>query len=182
MSIFMKRLELYLKAVGPYIDVVLFSDDYGMQTGSQISLAMFQEFFKPRHKEMWDFAKKLAPVKVMMHSCGSITTLLPDMIDAGLDAVNPVQTSCKFMEPERIKAQYKDQITFWGGGCNTQQILPFGTPAEVREDVLRNLDVMAQGGGFVFQQIHNIQADVPPENVVAMFDAIAEWNDVHDGH
>ncbi|OGO11209.1 MAG: hypothetical protein A2Y53_04135 [Chloroflexi bacterium RBG_16_47_49] len=179
MRIFMQRLELYLKAVGPYIDVVMFSDDYGMQTGSQISLAMFQEFFKPRHKEMWDFAKQLAPVKVLMHSCGSITNLLPDMIDAGLDAVNPVQTNCKFMEPGRIKSQFKDQITFWGGGCNTQQILPFGTPAEVRKDVLRNLDVMTPGGGFVFQQIHNIQADVPPENVVAMFDAIAEWNDLH---
>jgi uroporphyrinogen decarboxylase len=178
MSIFMKRLELYLKAVGPYIDVVMFSDDYGMQTGSQISPAMFKEFFKPRHKEMWGIAKQLAPVKVMLHSCGSITNFLPDMIDAGLDAVNPVQTNCKFMQPERIKSQFKHQITFWGGGCNTQQILPMGTPAEVREDVMRNLDVMTPGGGFVFQQIHNIQADVPPENVVAMFDAVAEWNDL----
>ncbi len=178
-SIFMQRLELYLKAVGPYIDVVLFSDDYGMQRGSQISPAMFREFFKPRHKEMWGFAKKLAPVKVMLHCCGSITNLLPDMIEAGLDAINPVQTSCKFMEPEQIKSQFKDQITFWGGGCNTQQVLPMGTPAEVREDVLRNLDVLAPGGGFVFQQIHNIQADVPPENVVAMFDAISEWNNLH---
>jgi uroporphyrinogen decarboxylase len=179
MSIFMQRLEFYLKAVGPYIDIVMFSDDYGMQKGSQISPAMFREFFKPRHKEMWDFAKQLAPVKVMMHCCGSITNLLPDMIDAGLDAVNPVQTNCKFMEPERIKSQFKDQITFWGGGCNTQQVLPMGTPAEVRDDVLRNLDIMTPGGGFVFQQIHNIQADVPPENVVAMFDAIAEWASGH---
>ena len=178
-SIFMQRLELYLKAVGPYIDIVLFSDDYGTQTSSQISLAMFNEFFKPRHKMMWDFAKQVAPVKVMLHSCGSITNLLPDMIDAGLDAVNPVQTSCKFMEPERIKSQFKDQITFWGGGCNTQQILPMGSPAEVREDVLRNLDILAPGGGFVFQQIHNIQADVSPENIVAMFDAISEWNGIN---
>jgi len=178
MSIFMQRLELYLQAVGPYIDVVMFSDDYGTQIGSQISLTMFNEFFKPRHKAMWDLAKQLAPVKVMLHCCGSITNLLPDMIDAGLDAINPVQTNAKFMGPEQIKSQFKHQITFWGGGCNTQQILPMGTPAEVRQDVMRNLDILAPGGGFVFQQIHNIQADVPPENVVAMFDAITEWNDL----
>lgn len=178
-NIFLKRLELYLKAVGPYIDVVLFSDDYGMQTGSQISPAMFQEFFKPRHKAMWDLTKQLAKVKIMLHCCGSITQLLPDMLDAGLDAINPVQTSSKFMEAEQLKAQFKDRITFWGGGCNTQRVLPMGTPSEVREDVLQNLDILTPGGGFVFQQIHNIQADVPPENIVAMFDAISEWNDHH---
>ena len=176
MSIYMRRLELYLKAVGPYIDVVLFSDDYGMQTGSQISPDMFREFFKPRHKQIWQYAKKLASVKILFHSCGAIINLLPDMIDAGLDAVNPVQTNCKNMEPDRLKSEFKGRITFWGGGCNTQQILPNGTPEEVREDVLRNLDILAPGGGYVFQQIHNIQADVPPKNVVAMFDAIAEWN------
>lgn len=175
-SIYLKRLEIYLKAVGPYIDIILFSDDYGMQTGPQISPDMFREFFKPRHRQIWQSAKELAPVKVLLHSCGSITDLLPDMIEAGLDAVNPVQTNCKRMEPERLKSEFKGQITFWGGGCNTQQTLPTGTPEEVRTNVLRNLDILAPGGGYVFQQIHNIQADVPPENIVAMFDAIAEWN------
>lgn len=177
-GIFMQRLELYLQAVGPYIDIILFSDDYGTQTDSQISPAMFNEFFKPHHQAMWRLAKQLAPVKVMLHSCGSISKLLPAMIDAGLDAVNPVQTSARFMEPDRIKSQFSNQITFWGGGCNTQQVLPMCTPAEVRENVLRNLDILAPGGGFIFQQIHNIQADVPPENIVAMFDAISEWNDI----
>lgn len=179
MSIYMQRLELYLKAVGPYIDIILFSDDYGMQTGPQISPDMFREFFKPRHQQIWQYAKKLAPVKVMLHSCGTITDLLPDMIEAGLDAVNPVQTNCKRMEPERLKSEFKGQITLWGGGCNTQHVLPAGTPEEVRADVLRNLDILAPGGGYVFQQIHNIQADVPPENIVAMFDAVAEWNKIH---
>lgn len=179
-SIYLKRLEMYLKAVGPYIDLILFSDDYGMQTGPQISPAMFREFFKPRHAQMWGMVKKLAPsVKTLLHSCGTISDLLPDMIEAGLDAVNPVQTNCKRMEPERLKSDFKGQVTFWGGGCNTQQVLPTGTPEEVREDVLKNLDILAPGGGYVFQQIHNIQADVPPENVVAMFDAIAEWNGLH---
>jgi uroporphyrinogen decarboxylase len=175
-SIYMERLEMYLDAVGPYIDVILFSDDYGMQTGSQISPEMFREFFKPRHALLWQTAKKLAPVKTLLHSCGSIINLLPDMIEAGLDAVNPVQTNTRNMEPERLKSELGGKITFWGGGANTQQVLPNGTPAEVREDVLGNLDILAPGGGFVFQQIHNIQANVPPQNIVAMFDAVAEWN------
>jgi uroporphyrinogen decarboxylase len=176
-SIYLKRLEMYLKAVGPYIDLILFSDDYGMQTGPQISVGMFREFFKPRHAQMWGMVKELAPsVKTLLHSCGSIIDLLPDMIEAGLDAVNPVQTNCKNMEPERLKAEFGGKITFWGGGANTQQILNLGTPTDVREDVLRNLDILAPGGGYVFQQIHNIQADIQPENIVAMFDAIAEWN------
>jgi uroporphyrinogen decarboxylase len=176
-EIYMKRIGMFMDAVGPYIDIYLHGDDYGMQTGPQISPAMFREFFKPRHKKMWYLVKSKNPdIKVKLHSCGSINALLPDMIDAGLDAVNPVQTNCKLMEPERLKSQFRDQITFWGGGCNTQHILPKGTPEEVREDVFHNLDILFPGGGFVFQQIHNIQADVPPENIVAMFDAVAEWN------
>ncbi len=176
---YMRDLDLYLKAVAPYIDIILFSDDYGMQTGPQISPKMFREFFKPRHKQLWEYAKKLAPVKVLLHCCGSIVDLLPDMIDAGLDAVNPVQTNCKSMEPARLKAEFGDRIVFWGGGCDTQRVLPNDTPEEIREHVLRNLDFFATRGGFVFQQVHNIQADVRPENIVAMFDAIAEWNAAH---
>lgn len=175
-DVYMRRLELYLEAVGPYIDIILFSDDYGMQTGPQISPAMFHEFFKPRHQRIWRRAKELAPVKVLLHSCGGIADLLPDMIDAGLDAVNPVQISSKGMEPERLKAQFGDQIVFWGGGCDTHRVLPFLSPEEVREHVLRNLDALVPGGGYVFQQVHNVMADVPPANVVAMFDAVAEWN------
>lgn len=178
-SIYLRQLELYLKAVGPYIDVILFSDDYGMQTGPQISPKMFREFFKPRYEQMWQFAKELAPVKVLLHSCGSIVRLLPDMIEAGLDAVNPVQTNTKDMEPERLKSEFGGKITFWGGGCDTRYVLPNGTPAEVREEVLRNLEILSPGGGYVFQQVHNIQWDVPPENIVAMFDAVAEWNTLH---
>ncbi len=179
MNLYMQRLELYLKAVGQYIDIILFSDDYGMQTGPQISPSMFKEFFKPRHQQIWQYAQELAPAKVMLHSCGTITDLLPDMIEAGLDAVNPVQTNCKRMEPERLKSDFKGRITLWGGGCDTQHVLPAGTPQEVRADVFKNLDILAPGGGYVFQQIHNIQADVPPQNIVAMFDAVAEWNRIH---
>ena len=140
---------------------------------------MFREFFKHRHEQLWGYAKELAPVKVLLHCCGSIVDLLPDMIDAGLDAVNPVQTNTRDMEPARLKAEFGDRLVLWGGGCDTRHILPKGSPEETREHVLRKLDILAPGGGFVFQQVHNIQADVPPENIVAMFDAIAEWNTAH---
>ena len=180
MAIYMRDLELYLKAVGQYIDIILFSDDYGMQIGLQISPDMFRKFFKPRHKQLWGYAKKLANVKVLLHCCGSIAELLPDLIDAGLDAVNPVQINSNNMEPARLKAEFGNRIVFWGGGCNTQQMLSNGTPGEIRDHVLKNLDIFAPGGGYVFQQVHNIMADVPPENVVAMFEAFAEWNDTHN--
>jgi uroporphyrinogen decarboxylase len=178
-DIYRRNLGLYLEAVGPYIDIILFSDDYGMQTGPQISPEMFREFFKHRHEQLWGYAKELAPVKVLLHCCGSIVDLLPDMIDAGLDAVNPVQTNTRDMEPARLKAEFGDRLVLWGGGCDTRRVLPHGTPEEIREHVFRNLDILAPGGGFVFQQVHNIQADVPPENIVAMFDAIAEWKTAH---
>jgi uroporphyrinogen decarboxylase len=167
----MRRLEWFLGAVGPYIDIILFSDDYGMQTGPEISGKMFRRFFKPRQQEMWSAVKRLAPVKILLHSCGGIRPLLPDIIEAGLDAINPVQISAAGMEPEVLKAELGGRIVWWGGGCDTQRVLPNAAPAEVREHVLRNLDTLAPGVGFVFQQVHNIQANVPPENIVAMFGA-----------
>ncbi len=176
MEIYMRDLELYLKAVGKYIDVIAFSDDYGMQSGLQISKAMFEKFFKSRHSKLWYYAKELADVKTMLHSCGSIIELIPDFVEAGLDAVNPVQINAKNMEPDRLKKEHGRDITFWGGGCDTQRVLPNATPKEVREHVLKNLEILSPGGGFVFQQVHNIMANVPPENIVAMFDAVAEWN------
>ncbi len=110
-------------------------------------------------------------MKAMLHSCGDIRLLLPDLIDAGLDAVNPVQVSCKGMEPEGLKRDFGKDITFWGGGCDTQWLLSHGTPEEVTTHVKHQVEVLRQGGGFVFQQVHNILADVPPQNIVAMFDA-----------
>lgn len=178
MEIYLRRLEFFLRAVGPYIDIILFSDDYGTQNAPQISPQMFRRYFKPRHQQIWGYAKQLAPVKILLHSCGSIRAFLPDLIEAGLDAVNPVQITARKMEPVQLKADLGRQIVLWGGGCDTQHVLPNAAPSEVREHVLRNLEILAPGGGFVFQQIHNIQANVPPENVVAMFDAVAEWNGV----
>lgn len=168
----LNNLEKFLASVGKHIDVIVFGDDLGMQNGPQISPAMYQEFFKPRHAAMWRRAKELADVKVMLHCCGGVRELLPDLIDAGLDAINPVQISCRGMEAEGLKRDFGADITFWGGGCDTQRILPEGSPAAVTEHVRRQVAALKPGGGFVFQQVHNILANVPPANIVAMFDAV----------
>jgi uroporphyrinogen decarboxylase len=171
-EIHLQNLERFLKTVGPYIDVILFGDDLGAQNGPQISPAMYREFFKPRHARMWRRAKELADVKVMLHCCGGIRPLLPELIDAGLDAENPVQISCAGMEAAGLKRDFGDRFTFWGGGCDTRFMLSHGTPQQIREHVRQQIAAFSPGGGFVFQQVHNILADVPPQNIIAMFDAV----------
>ena len=168
----MASLEKYLALVGTYIDVIVFGDDLGMQTGPMLSPRMYREFLKPRHARLWKRAKELADVKVMLHCCGGIRPLLPDLIDAGLDTVNPVQTSCAGMEVRSLKRDFGQDITFWGGGCDTQWLLAHGTVVQIREHVKQQVERLRSGGGFVFQQVHNILADVPPENIVAMLDAV----------
>ena len=135
---------------------------------------MYQEFFKPYHAWMWRRAKQLAGVKVMLHCCGGVRPLLPHLIEAGLDAINPVQISCTGMESRGLKADFGRHMTFWGGGCDTHVVLSRGTPQEIRDHVREQIAILGPGGGFVFQQVHNILADVPPENVIAMFDAASE--------
>ncbi len=174
-EIHLANLEKYLAALGPYIDIINFGDDLGMQTGPQISPKTYHEFFFPRHQRMWKRAKELANVKVMLHCCGGVRPLLDDLIEAGLDIINPVQTTCDGMDPAGLKRDFGDRLCFWGGGCDTRNILPLATTAQVRDHVLRQLEILAPGGGFVFQQVHNVMSDVPPANVVAMFDAIAEF-------
>lgn len=170
----LKNLEDFLGAVGEHIDIILFGDDLGMQSGPQMSPAMYREFFKPRHQAMWKRVKELADVKIMLHCCGGVRPLLPELIDAGLEAINPVQISCAGMDPARLKADFGRDIVLWGGGCDTQTVLPLAAPDEVRRHVRENTAILRQNGGFVFQQVHNILANVPPENIVAMFDAVNE--------
>lgn len=170
----LRQLERFLQAVGTNIDVILFGDDLGMQKGPQISPAMYREFFKPRHAQLWRLAKELAPVKVMLHCCGGVRELLDDLIDAGLDTINPVQISCRGMAPEGLKADFGSRLAFWGGACDTREMLPHATPQQVREHVLRLVEIWRPGGGFIFQQVHNIMGNVPPENIVAMLDAAKE--------
>ncbi|MFA6564624.1 MAG: uroporphyrinogen decarboxylase family protein [Verrucomicrobiia bacterium] len=175
-AMYLGNLEKFLGAVGDSIDVILFGDDLGMQTGPQISPAMYREFFKPRHQLLWNRAKQLAPVKVMLHCCGGVRELLPDLIEAGLDAINPVQISCRGMDAAELKKEFGKDLTFWGGGCDTRDVLPLAAPEQVRRHVLEQLRILAPGGGFVFQQVHNTLANVPPQNIVAMLDAVAKFN------
>jgi len=171
-EIHLSNLEKFLAAVGDHIDIIIFGDDLGMQTGPQISPAMYREFFKPRHTILWNRAKELADVKVNLHSCGGIRELIPDLIEAGLDAINPVQINCRGMDLGELKRDFGSELVFWGGGCDTGRILPMGTPEEVAGHVKRQAETGNRGGGFVFQQVHNIMANVPPENIAAMFDAV----------
>jgi uroporphyrinogen decarboxylase len=171
-EIHLANLERFLAAVGEHIDIILFGDDLGMQTGPMMSPKMYCEFFKPRHKLLWNRAKELANVKVMLHCCGGVRQLLPHLIEAGLDAINPVQISCSGMDAGKLKTEFGTEITFWGGGCDTRDILPNGTPQQVAEHVKKQVEMLRPGGGFVFQQVHNILANVPPENIVAMLDAV----------
>ncbi len=168
----MESLEKWLGAVGPYIDVILFGDDLGGQKGPLISPRMYRQVIKPFHRQLWRRAKELADVKVMLHCCGGVRELLDDMIDAGLDAINPVQINAAGMDPVGLKTEFGKRITFWGGGCDTRDVLPSNSPDRVAAHVKELARVLRQGGGFVFQQVHNILADVPVENVTAMFDAV----------
>jgi len=171
-SIHLDNLEKWLKAVGPYIDIILFGDDLGGQNSSLISPDMYRRYYKPYHNKLWTRAREIEDVKVMLHSCGDIRELIPDLIEAGLDAINPVQINCKGMDASDLKTQFGDKLTFWGGGCDTRDILPYAKPDDVKKHVFDQLNILAPGGGFIFQQVHNILADVPPENILAMFEAI----------
>ena len=172
-SFYLPRMEKWLGAVGPYIDVMLFGDDLGGQNGPLMSPEMYRAYYKPWHAKLWKRAKELAPhVNINLHSCGGIEPLLDDLIDAGLESSNPVQISCRGMDPGHLKSTYGDRFTFWGGGCDTRRVLPRGTPDEVARNVRELVSIWSPGGGFVFQQVHNILADVPPENIIAMFQAV----------
>jgi uroporphyrinogen decarboxylase len=173
LALHLRNLDRFLFAVGRHLDVILFGDDLGMQAGPQVSPAMYREFFQPRERVMWRRVKQWAPhLKIMLHCCGGVRELLPGLIDAGLDAINPVQITCRGMDAGGLKRDFGQRLTFWGGGCDTRDILIKGTPQQVKHHVRRQVELWQPGGGFVFQQVHNILADVPPANVVAMYDAV----------
>jgi uroporphyrinogen decarboxylase len=174
-QIHLANLDRFLAAVGPFIDIIVFGDDLGMQGGPQVSPRMYREFFQPREHLMWQRVKERAPhLNIQLHCCGGVRELLPGLIEAGLEAINPVQITCRGMDPAGLKRDFGAQLTFWGGGCDTREMLSKGTPAQIREHVRRLIGLWRPGGGYVFQQVHNILADVPPANVVAMFDAVLE--------
>ena len=167
--------RLILEAVGDYIQIIEMDDDLGAQLGPQIRPRMYYELIQPRQKALWSSIHALKPhLSVFLHSCGGIYDLIPGLIDAGLDILNPVQISARGMQPERLKKAFGDRLCFWGGGCDTQHVLPFGTPQEVYDHTRQNVEIFKPGGGFVFSQVHNIQVNVPPENIVAMFEAVRD--------
>ncbi len=177
MEIHMGFLEKVCEAVGDVIDIIRFGDDLGMKGGPFMPPETYRQLFKPRHTKLNTYVHKHTPMKTFLHSCGSIYMLLPDLIEAGVDIINPVQTNCRDMEPGRLKKEFGRDITFWGGGCDTASVLNFAEPGGVRKHVLERLEIFAPGGGFVFNTVHNILPEVPPENIVAMFDAVKEFND-----
>lgn len=164
------NLEKFLTAVGPYIDLIQMGDDLGGQQGPLLSPKTYREFFKPRHAAIYSAVKRMSNAKVFLHSCGSLIGLIPDLIEAGVEVLNPVQTSGRGMDPDFLKREYGKELCFWGGGVDTQHILARGTPEEVRADVRRRIGIFRPGGGFVFNTIHNIQANVPVENILALWD------------
>ena len=174
----LQNLKKYLSAVGEYIDVIQFGDDLGMQNSTQISVSMYREMIKPYHKTLFQYVKKHYPrVKVFLHSCGSIRPLIGDLIDAGVEILNPIQISAADMDPKDLKREFGKDLVFWGGGVSTQTTINTGTLDEIQRSVRENMEIFAPGGGYVFTQIHNFQAGTAPEKVVAVY---TEANRVRD--
>jgi uroporphyrinogen decarboxylase len=168
--------EMALPVLGDMVDVVTYADDYGTQQSQLISPRMFRAQLKPRIATLFARIKTLAPhVKQFFHSCGNVRPLIPDYIEIGTDILNPVHIRAQGMDPVALKADFGEALVFWGGGVDTQDVLPHATPDQVKDDVRRNIEALAPGGGFVFNTVHNIQADVPPENIIAMIEALAEY-------
>ena len=174
-EIALKNIEKIAAAVGDMAQVVFVSGtDFGTQRGPFISPDSYRSLYKPFQKKINDKIHKLTNWKTFIHSCGSIYKLLPDIIDAGFDVLNPVQCSAEDMDPVRLKKEFGDDLVFWGGGVDTQKTLPFGTPEEVYRQVRERIEIFNKSGGFVFNSIHNIQSNVPLENILALFNAVQD--------
>ncbi len=169
------NLERIHEAVGDRVTAVFITGtDFGTQRGPFISVEAYRDLYKPFHNEVNQWIHRHTPWKTFIHSCGSVAAFMDDFIEAEFDILNPVQCSAACMEPDRLKAAYGDRITFWGGGVDTQHVLPFGTPGEVRESVRERIRLLGPGGGLVFNTIHNVQAQTPAENLVALYEAVRE--------
>lgn len=172
---YMSKLERILADIGDDIDIVQFGDDLGTQRGPWMNPEKIREVFAPHYKKLWDYVHSHSSAKTFLHCCGSIEPVLGILIDCGLDIINPVQTTADNMDPVMLKQKYGKDLVFWGGGCEAQGVLTYGTPEEVKEQVKRRIDIFARDGGFVFNQIHNILANVPVENIIALYDTAYEY-------
>jgi uroporphyrinogen decarboxylase len=174
LEIQMELCKRMLEAVGDCVDVVHFGDDYGMQTGPILSPDLYRNIFKPRQKKLYSLIKAKTDAKILYHSCGSVYKLIGDFIDAGIDALNPIQVSAEDMDTKKLKREFGNKIAFWGG-VDSQRVLPFGTRDGVRKEVKGRIDDLGPGGGYILAAVHNIQAEVPPENIVALFETGKEY-------
>jgi len=165
----------FLKEAGDVVDVIMIGDDLAGQNGPLFSPKIYRSIVKPRQKRLVQFIRSRTKAKIWYHTCGSAAGYIPDLLDNGVDILNPVQISARGMDPARLKAEFGDRMVFWGGGIDSQRVLPFVRPGEIREHVRRNLAAFMPGGGYVFNNVHNIQADVPADNVLAMYDAAHEF-------
>ena len=174
---YMRDLKKYLDAAGQYLDVIQFNDDLGTQGSLLISRQMYREFVKPFHKRMFSYVRDHYPdIKVFFHSCGAIKEIIPDLIDCGVQIINPVQISAAGMDPAALKREFGKELVFWGGGVDTQNVLSRVSVSEVQQNVKQMLDIFAPGGGYVFSQVHNVAANVPAENLVACFKTAKNYN------
>ena len=172
-----RNLETIHAAIGNSVEAVFIcGTDFGTQASAFCSVKTFQNLYFPYYKQVASWIHAHTGWKTFKHSCGAVSKFVPSFIEAGIDILNPVQCSAAGMDPEQLKANFGDRLVFWGGGVDTQRVLPFGTASEVREQVLRRCEIFAPGGGFVFNTIHNVQARTPVENIVAMLDAVHEFN------
>jgi uroporphyrinogen decarboxylase len=174
-DIYIESCNNYLDELGQYLQVFTFWDDVCGQDGWLIRPDLYRKMIKPKQRRLVEAIKKKTDAKLFYHSCGATFDLIPDLIDLGFDILNPVQVSAKGMDTRRLKETFGKDIVFWGGGVDTQRVLPFGKPAEVVDEVKRRIDDLAPGGGFVFAAVHNVQAFVPPQNIVAAFDTALEY-------
>ncbi|MGD9938663.1 MAG: uroporphyrinogen decarboxylase family protein [Clostridia bacterium] len=173
---YIHALDTLIPAMANDIDLIQFGDDLGTQEATQISVDMYREMIKPYHKRIFMHARRRWPqLKVFFHSCGAVADLIPDLIDAGVDVLNPVQISAKGMDPAMLKREFGKDISFWGGGVNMQQTVVTGSVQDIKDEARRHIEIFSKDGGYVFTQVHNIQANVPPEKVIAIYEAAAEF-------
>ncbi|MEI6388698.1 MAG: uroporphyrinogen decarboxylase family protein [Spirochaetota bacterium] len=161
--------------LGDLVDVAQEADDLGSQNAMLVSPDTYRRIMKPRHRKLFSYIHGRGDAKVFYHSCGSFHDVLGDLVETGVDILNPVQFNAKDMDAVSLKRDFGKDLVFWGGGVDTQDVLPRRGPAEVRDDVRRQIEILAPGGGFIFNTVHNIQNDVPPENIVAMFETLEEY-------
>ena len=171
-DIWLENLQRFSQAVGNHVQILQVNDDLGTQDAPFISTKMFRELIMPHYKRGLDWVHANTKMKVFLHSDGAIAPLIPSLIEMGVDILDPVQTSARGMDARALKDEFGEQLVFWGGSLDCQKTLPFGTPEEVVQEVQEHVRLFAPGGGYVFAPVHNIQANVPPENVIAMFDAV----------